>query len=114
MTLVRLIVDYRTTQSSHSRIANRASLNHRALDSLYLSFALSAASFIPLAAFALRSLARSIIPDTLELMPTPPILNMEVFMPLNMDEFMAPRPPPPPLPVRRCCAADEDAEEEAG
>ena len=82
---------------------------------MYLSFALSAASFIPLAAFALRSLARSIIPDTLELMPPPPILNMEVFMPLNMDEFMAPRPPPPPpLPVRLCCAADEVVEEEAG
>ena len=82
----RLRLDY----SQHLR-------GYRLTDSLYLSLALSAASFIPLAALALRSLALSIIP----VMLVPPILNMEEFMPLNMDEFIAPNPPLlPPLPVR--------------
>ena len=82
----RLRLDY----SQHLR-------GYRLTDSLYLSLALSAASFIPLAALALRSLALSIIP----VMLVPPILNMEEFMPLNMEEFIAPNPPLlPPLPVR--------------
>ena len=83
----RLRLDYKY---SHLR-------GYRLTDSLYLSLALSAASFIPLAALALRSLALSIMP----VMLVPPILNMEEFMPLNMDEFIAPNPPLlPPLPVR--------------